>query len=436
MTELVSLLHLEKIKEVIMRDKVKIFMSDLHMGNGSGADDFTKIKEKIFISVIKELQDKYAVGSEIVLLGDVFDLVEHKSEDYEKAMSDSLDAHQPVIESLKGWLKKGNKIFYITGNHDHALRRPAISRLLAERLSENESSEDPCLWKSFMVDDWYISKSFKLYAEHGNRLDINNNHQGYESCFGDIIVKKVLRPLESSELSRDFFTDKKWSPSDGLESNDPFSFIDNIRPRGSIFPWINKLSRDGFLKKEAKSQLRELILEVYLENRNAGVFLIWAIKNVSWIIYDKILRRELNDHYLIYRKYVWDMMDEYYQNNIFNTRDLTFKPDFFIMGHTHFFDHLIVNKTKYINLASWLDTVYVDKKGNIGKLMKNCPVLVFSKKNGTVSPVMYDSSLSTGFDWNDLLEERLKYNIPTGKGIQFGWRLQSWFRKIKNFRFL
>lgn len=416
-----------------MPDKAKIFLSDLHIGSGSGADDFTETKEKIFMSVIKELQDKYAAGSEIILLGDIFDLIEQKSGNYEKAMLAALDAHGPVSESLKGWLGNGNKIFYITGNHDHALRRPAVSRFLAERLLENGSADNPCLWSSFMVDDWYISRDFKIYAEHGNRLDINNNHQGYTSCFGDIIVKKVLRPLESGEYAIDFITDKKWSPPQGLESNNPFSFIDNIRPRGNIISMIRSLSREGYLNKEAHSRLRELILKVYLENRNAGFLLNWIIKNVPCILGDKTLQKQLNDEYLIYRKYVWEMMDESYENNIFKTRDLSFKPDFFIMGHTHFFDHLKVNKTLYINLASWLDTVYVDKKGNIGKPMKNCPILVFSKNNGIVRPVMYDSSLSTAFNWDDLLKERINYNIPTGDGIQFRWMFQSWLRRIKKY---
>jgi len=175
--------------------KVKIFMSDLHIGGGGGEDDFSPVKEAKFCSVINALKEKYSKESELILLGDIFDLIE-QVEDVEDAIKVSVKNHEKAITALQCWLKSGRKIFYITGNHDHAIRQPHISTYLAEKLIEKNNVP----WGNFVVDDWYASKSFRLYAEHGNRFDADNNHAGEEMCFGDKIYCSKT-PLDLTLLS-------------------------------------------------------------------------------------------------------------------------------------------------------------------------------------------------------------------------------------------
>ena len=95
--------------------KVKIFMSDLHIGGGGKEDDFSPVKEAKFCSVINALKEKYSKESELILLGDIFDLIE-QVEDVEDAIKVSVKNHGKAITALQGWLKSGRKIFYITGN--------------------------------------------------------------------------------------------------------------------------------------------------------------------------------------------------------------------------------------------------------------------------------------------------------------------------------
>ncbi len=72
--------------------------------------------------------------------------------------------------------------------------------------------------------------------------------------------------------------------------------------------------------------------------------------------------------------------------------DLSFKPDYVIMGHTRFLDkYNIGKKGQYLNLSSWHDTVYIKiKKGKMSfDVDKNCPFMVFSNKNDKVKYQLY-----------------------------------------------
>ena len=86
------------------------------------------------------------------------------------------------------------------------------------------------------------------------------------------------------------------------------------------------------------------------------------------------------------------------------------------MGHTHFFDECTASKDcTYINLSSWLDAIYIDKKGILADIMKNCPLLVFEKEGRSIKQTMYDASknkpLGKPLDWEFLKRKRKKYGI-------------------------
>lgn len=389
--------------------KAKIFMSDLHIGDGGGADDFSPEKETKFCSLIDELAEKYAKGTELILLGDIFDLIEQKV-GVDLAIRASVKAHSKTIKALKGWLSKGNKIFYITGNHDHAVRYPRISSFLARTLI----ADNDIFWGNFVIDDWYASKKMGLYAEHGNRFDVDNNHAGDEKCFGDRVVKEFLRPLESGDNDR-YFTGEEWQAPLGLNISNPFKLLDNARPRGNIILLVEKLIKAGYLSQNTKNDLKKHILDLYKKNPNISKIKEFLINNLRWLIGDGQIQKALDDHYLPYRKNARAMMDKSRDDNILMLRDLSFKPRFIVMGHTHFFDQCRISpKCDYINLASWLDTVYINNSGDIADVMKNCPFLVFTKDgDGKVEQKMFDSTLDTPLDWAELKRERIKFGIPT-----------------------
>jgi len=390
----------------------KIFMSDMHIGGGGEEDDFSSDKEARFCSLLKALKEKYDSGSELILLGDIFDLIEQEAK-VEEALKTSVAKHADAITALQNWLKDGNKIFYITGNHDHDIRLPHIADFLAKTLI----ADNKVPWGNFVVDDWYASKNFKLYAEHGNRFDLDNNHAGEEICFGDRIVKELLRPLESGD-DNPYSTGKPWRDPLGLGADNPFRFLDNDRPRGNIILLIERLIKDGYLTEETKADLKKRILELYKQNPNIPSVMKFVLNNMQWLVSDGKVRSALDDHYLPYRKNARAMMDASNDHNILKLRDLSFKPEFIVMGHTHFFDECKASKkSTYINLSSWLDTIYIDQHGKLADVMKNCPCLVFEKSGSAITQTMYDASkeepLEHPLDWELLKENRKKYGIPT-----------------------
>ena len=388
--------------------KVKIFMSDLHIGDSGKADDFTEEKEKVFVELLEQLAEKFDTKTELILLGDIFDLIEQEETDPQKAIVIAMDKHGKAIEALNRWLKKGNKLFYITGNHDHALRRANVSKLLAERILKNDSSSNRISWGSFVVDDWYASSAFRIYAEHGNRFDADNNHGGKSGCFGDRIVREVLRPLEVGKT--DYLTDKVWTPPEGVRGENPFIMLDNVRPRGNIIYLIEKLIEEEYLKPEAKDALKELIINVYKKHPELGKIGSMVLNNkfLRWaLITDAALREKLNDTYLPYRKYAKTMITK----RGLNLRDLSFMPRYIVMGHTHFFDCFKLNKlTEYLNLSSWLDTVFLNEDGGIDKVRFNCPFLIFYKTGDDVSYKFYDSDLDNKIEWESIENDINKYS--------------------------
>lgn len=390
----------------------KIFMSDMHLGADQKADDFSPEKDQILANVLGKLCEKYDTESELVLLGDIFDLIEHRDNDPLEVLKLAVKKHKVAIDALRDWLKTGRKLFYITGNHDHAVRHPRVAEFLADTLIVDNTVE----WGHFVVDDWYASKSFRIYAEHGNRFDPDNNHAGRDTCFGDKIVKKILLMLEGGH-DNPHRTDKKWRDPFGYNRSNPFEFIDNARPRGNMLLLVDKLIEEGYLKKGTKDALKKQLLDVYKENPNVSTINKFVINNLSFLIGDGTLKANLDDHYLPYQNSAREMMDEANKNNIMILRDLSFKPNYIVMGHTHFFDTCVLTTDcEYINLASWLDTIYIDHKGKMAEVMKNTPVLVFEKQQQGIKHLMYDANdtelLKRELDWDELNKIRERFGIP------------------------
>lgn len=377
------------------KEKVKIFLSDLHVGDGGPADDFTPEKEKTFIKLVNELSRTYAKGSELIMLGDIFDLIEQKEKDPVKAIKYSVNKHHAFVTALRSWLVKGNKLFYITGNHDHALRRANVVKVFADRLLAKRNNTDKDIpWGRFIVDDWYASEKFGIYAEHGNRFDITNNHGGLDECFGDKLVRQVLRPLEAAELQDEYKTSKEWPVPEGWPGKNMFSILDNMRPRENIMDFINHLVEEEYVKETFTDKFKNKVVDLYKEHPDPG----WITSKVAehkflrFLITDNTFKKNLREEYKSYR----ENAKIFVKQKGLLLRDLSFKPEFVVMGHTHFLDKYVIGKKSlYLNLSSWLDTICVKIKNNKMdfNVDTNCPFLVFSTKNNKVKYQLYNSSL-------------------------------------------
>lgn len=124
---------------------MKFFISDLHLGDGSQADDFHYPDEFLkFLDFAKTNCEK------LIIVGDLFEL-------WQCDLDKVIFYHNKVIEELLAFAKE-KSLFYIIGNHDHI---PFVKYLDSE---VNVALE-------------YHDENLSLYAEHGNQYDIFNRYQ-------------------------------------------------------------------------------------------------------------------------------------------------------------------------------------------------------------------------------------------------------------------
>ncbi|MCM8762833.1 MAG: UDP-2,3-diacylglucosamine diphosphatase [Candidatus Omnitrophica bacterium] len=124
---------------------MRIFISDLHLGDGTRTDDFHRDKE--FLGFLDFVEKE---AKELIIAGDLFEL-------WQASLDKILFKHKEVVKRLLG-LKKKIKLTYLVGNHDYI---PFTAFL------DKESG----------LDLEYSDKEKGIIAEHGHRYDIFNRYQ-------------------------------------------------------------------------------------------------------------------------------------------------------------------------------------------------------------------------------------------------------------------
>ena len=124
---------------------MKIFISDLHLGDGSRADDFHRDKE--FLEFLEFVQSQ---AKELIIVGDFLEL-------WQAALDRALFRHSEVINKLLS-LREKIKVTYVVGNHDYI---PFIKFV--------DSGAGICLE--------YRDSESGIVAEHGFRYDIFNRYK-------------------------------------------------------------------------------------------------------------------------------------------------------------------------------------------------------------------------------------------------------------------
>ena len=124
---------------------MKIFISDLHLGDGSRTDDFHRDKE--FLEFLKFVEDE---AGELIILGDFLEL-------WQADLDKVLFCHSKIINKILS-LRSKLKVTYVIGNHDYI---PFIR---------------------FINSEWGISLEYQdkeagIVAEHGHRYDIFNRYK-------------------------------------------------------------------------------------------------------------------------------------------------------------------------------------------------------------------------------------------------------------------
>jgi len=124
--------------------KTTIFISDLHLGDGTRADDFHRKKELL---ALFDLIDRRAYN--LIIVGDLFEL-------WQSNLDKILSTHSEIIARLIR-LSTEKRLIYLIGNHDYLPYVKYVESGLGIELHYKDSSNS-------------------VWAEHGNQHDIFNRH--------------------------------------------------------------------------------------------------------------------------------------------------------------------------------------------------------------------------------------------------------------------
>jgi UDP-2,3-diacylglucosamine pyrophosphatase LpxH len=314
---------------------MKIFLSDLHLGDGKERDDFQFYQE--FDDLVRELSGKFK-RVEMVLLGDIFDLIRTQKY-YEfaglsrpevklKVMEDITEQHVPFFETLQYFTgKKGNQLRYVIGNHDFgAYLDPRLLAVIQEKFGLLLTPESH-----------YRDEPLGIWAEHGHRYDIVNNTFNKDGtpidyCFGDKIVIEIVDKF--FETVREKQTELGIDPA---VIND----LDNIRPQSAIANWLDSIDGEGRLRQAYNDTITSFLVS------NAG---------------------EIGN-------FVLDFLQGKYQPDLLKAaKDLAQNGvgKYIIFGHTH--DALNENLgkgIKHLNSGTWRK--FIEPKGRPSTRMRTVP---------------------------------------------------------------
>lgn len=211
----------------------RLFASDLHVGDGLFNDNFSLDEE--FSSLLESVASS-GKPTELVLLGDIFELLESKTvrdmglcsfeevcENIDIGVIDQIFARHPrLILSLKKFMRT-NRIVYVVGNHDYYfLKREDLCDRVNEYLAEGEGI-------SFVP--YFYDRHWGLFGYHGSNFDLTNRFGKEKKTgrlippIGDYMARYMM--IHFRERLRD-----ERVPSSIVED------FDDVRPNIDVFDWV------------------------------------------------------------------------------------------------------------------------------------------------------------------------------------------------------
>jgi len=206
-----------------------IFISDLHIGDGSSKDDFNQ--DELLESLLEDWKD--LANPELVIVGDGFEILEssvvrNAGPDNFWEILKKLDGkpieniqhkHPGVFKALQ---KFPGKIWYVIGNHDYYIYK---NEKLKNKLFE--------LFPNMEIVPYYYDEETKVLAIHGNQFDSINKFTEVNGeiipPLGDFVARYMMVNFDEV-LKKNF-------PEHVLKD------YDNVRPTLDAFLWFERLTQ-------------------------------------------------------------------------------------------------------------------------------------------------------------------------------------------------
>ena len=403
---------------------MKYFISDLHIADKSPWDRFGDEKAGLLVKLLERIDHDMDHHAELVLLGDIFDftlLAGHEQLpqkiDSAKIFARVSKAYPYLFRALREFIRAGNSLFYVWGNHDYPMRFKKHDHQFQKAVLKK-------FWDSFRhwhiwFSDYYVSLSHSLYAEHGHRFDVTNVHtNGDNMVLGTLIVSKFIKKWES------WRNNEHREGEEPEESAQPFRLLSDIRPWTNIIYYINRLIDKGVIPEEVKKELVKDLYNIEEEWKSSLPHIFFRIlESMPWFIQEGIVSSRLKGETpkylrekvkLLLKGYSTDFSVDRKKATIGSMKDLNFVPKMVVLGHSHFLDHTVEDdEYVYANTGSWKSTVFVDHEGRIMKTRDYCPYLeVFPPEKGGLPRAIHRRAVDgKEIDMNDLFKDYEEFGL-------------------------
>lgn len=325
--------------------KIKIVLSDLHLGDGLFLSNGEKNSKENFyfdrelVELINFFsKDKYASAPvELILNGDILDfLTVHYKNKYLNFISEDIalfklqaiiDGHPKVFKALEEFLNKPNKkVTYIIGNHDADFFFPALQELFIETIGQGLNNDKV----KFISKEPFYQVDGNIQIHHGHQFEAMHNHN-YEDPF--LIDKKgrkilnlpwgslyVMNVVNRFKIQRDY-----------LDKVSPISLM-------LLYAFIT----DTFFI------IKFILYTTYYYFRSRFIYLPLKKKTTTIKRFFALLKDEFH------------LLDDGEQAG---RQVLKANPHLYavIMGHTHRPKQVTYpNKQTYLNTGTWIKTIFFD----------------------------------------------------------------------------
>ncbi|MFS4459599.1 hypothetical protein [Bdellovibrio sp. HCB2-146] len=335
--------------------KVKVVLSDLHLGKGRLLEKggLNSLEEFYFGEKLVEFIDYYSTGTyrdyevEIIINGDFLNFLQC---DYKghiltviteqvtlEILKEIVKGHKAVFDALKEFASKpGNSITYVVGNHDQGMLWPACRAYLNSVIGAS------IRYKNIV---YYFDG---VHIEHGHMHEAANRMDPKKF----FLKKDLVEPILNLPFGSHFFLEVV------LKIKQKYPHVDKIRPFGKMLRWA--------LINETRLILHSFVMALGYFTKSAVVKdprRQWPIKRLLQVIFESAIFPDLSESA---RKV---LSDERVHTVIF--------------GHTHVYQYRQWSEDKeYFNTGTWTDITSLDIV-SLGKITKLTYVLIEYPEDGS-----------------------------------------------------
>ena len=334
--------------------KVKVVLSDLHLGKGRLLEKggLNSLEEFYFGEKLVEFIDYYSTGTyrdyevEIIINGDFLNFLQC---DYKghiltviteqvtlEILKEIVKGHKAVFDALKEFASKpGNSVTYVVGNHDQGMLWPACRAYL------NSVIGTSIRYKNIV---YYFDG---VHIEHGHMHEAANRMDPKKF----FLKKDLVEPILNLPFGSHFFLEVV------LKIKQKYPHVDKIRPFGKMLRWA--------LINETRLILHSFVMALGYFTKSAVVKdprRQWPLKRLLQVIFESAIFPGLSESA---RKV---LSDERVHTVIF--------------GHTHVYQYRQWSEDKeYFNTGTWTDITSLDIV-SLGKITKLTYVLIEYPEDG------------------------------------------------------